>query len=136
MKRTLILLALSVTVLCTSTTVSAQQKTDTAKKVKQIQQPLATIAGLSDGVISKNALLKADSLVCSDNKLRIISFTLTINHNDNLIEVQGKSNLLSADMKKYINNMLSGNKLYFENIKAKLPDGSTRTLSSINLKIQ
>jgi len=29
----------------------------------------------------------------------------------------------------------SGSKVYIENIKAKMPDGTTRSLSSINLKV-
>ncbi len=136
MKKALILLALTGCMFCINTTLKAQQKADTTHKAKQMQQLAASIAGIGEGVISKDVLLKADSLVCTDKKTTIVSFTLTISANGNLTEVQSKSNLLTSDMKRKIGEMVAGNKLYFENIKAKLPDGSIRTLSSINLKIQ
>ena len=136
MKRTLILLTLLVVMVCLNTTVNAQQKTDTTQKSKLTQPPLASIGGISSGEIGKNALLKADSLICSGKNLKIVSFTLTINKNGNLYEQNGASNILTAEMKKSINEMESGDKLYFENIKAKFSDGSMRILNAISLKIQ
>lgn len=136
MKKTLILLALSGIMLCLITTLNAQQTTDTIQKTQQIQGPVATVAGIINGVISKNALLKVDSLSCSEKNITIVSFTMTINKNGNLYELNSANNMLTAEMKKSINELESGNKLYFENIKAKFSDGSWRSMNAISLKIQ
>jgi len=136
MKKTLILLTLSVVMLYLNTTLNAQQTTDTIQKTTQIQGPVATVAGIISGVISKDAILKADSLSCLEKNITIVSFTMTIYINGNLYEQNSTNNMLTAEMKKSINELESGNKLYFENIKAKFSDGSWRSMNAISLKIQ
>ena len=66
---------------------NAQQTTDTIQKTQQIQGPVATLAGVINGVIEKDTLLKADSLSCSEKNITIVSFTMTINKNGNLYEL-------------------------------------------------
>jgi hypothetical protein len=60
---------------------------------------------------------------------------LTINLHGDLIEVQSSNNQLTPDMVKKIQSAPSGTKVYLENIKAKGPDGSFRSLAPINLKL-
>jgi len=136
MRKVLISLTLSVVVLCFYSTAFAQQKADTAQKASLSMNPLASIAGVTGRDIDKSLLLKADSLICCENKSKIISFTMTLIENGNLYEQNAYSNQLTAEMKKSINDMVSGNKLYFENIKVALSDGSLRTLNAISLVIK
>ncbi|MFH0864798.1 MAG: GldM family protein, partial [Bacteroidota bacterium] len=58
-----------------------------------------------------------------------------MNVKGDLIEKTTTGNKLTADMIKLINAGTKGTKVYLESIKAVGPDGSTRTLSPINLKL-
>jgi hypothetical protein len=110
-------------------------------RVKKIPDPVARIANVSGGCISKALLSAAVSIIPTlqnfdfDLNFVIISFTMTMNIKGDLIEKNAIGNKLTADMITMINAAATGTKIYFENIKAVGPDGSTRTLNSINLKL-
>jgi hypothetical protein len=132
MKKTLIFLVLSAVISFFNAAAIAQQiTTDTTQKA-----PVASVAGVTTGEIGKDALLKADSLICSEKNSIIVSYTLTVNTNRDLIEKKGTNSLLTGEMKKIIDKLLPGNKIYFEDIKARFPDGSIRVLSPISLEIK
>jgi len=97
--------------------------------------PYATIGGINSGLIEKEILLNAGKLECSDKNCKIVSFTLTINENGNLIERRSKNDSLTDDMKKNINELELESKIYFENIKALSCNGEIITLGAIYLKI-
>jgi len=65
----------------------------------------------------------------------INSYTMTMSVKGDLIEKSVAGNKLTVEMIKLIQNAPKGAKIYFENIKAVGPDGKTRTLSSIILKL-
>ena len=136
MKKPLFLLILFSVMLSFNTTLNAQQKTDTTKKTKQAYQPIALVAGMDSGVISKEILLKADSVTCTDKSLKIVHFTMTIMKNGSLIEMNNSNNVFTSEMIKNINELTSGSKVFFENIQVKFFDGSTRVLNSIILKLK
>jgi hypothetical protein len=118
--------------ICLNATLNAQQKTDTIQKANLGDLPYATICNVNGGKIALDILVKADSLICSNNNYKIISFTM--------IKIQGEllsnSNCLTTDMKKSIGQMKSGNKLFFNDIKAKSPVGKIVVLNPIILKIK
>lgn len=111
---------------------NAQQRNDTIIT----KQVTASIGGLTSGMITKDALLMADSVICSEINSKIISFTMTILKNGNLYEQNNIGNTLTAEMKKHISEMKSGNKIFFEKIKVRLANGSYRTLNAIALKLK
>jgi gliding motility-associated protein GldM len=110
-------------------------------RVKRVPDPIATIGGNKSGIISKSILSGAGGLIPVmenfDFELffTITSFTMSMNVKGDLIEKIATGNKLTAEMIKLINSGTKGTKIYFENIKAVGPDGNTRTLSPINLKI-
>lgn len=110
-------------------------------RVKRVPDPIAMIANQTGGVISKTVLAAAGAIIPTmkdfDFNLNFVikSFTMTINLHGDLIEIQSPNNQLTSDMVKKLQSAPTGTKVYLENIKAAGPDGSYRTLSSINLKL-
>jgi hypothetical protein len=52
------------------------------------------------------------------------------------IELDSRSNLITDQMKQAIRGSGPGSKVYFEYIKASGPDGTTRSLGSVNFVLQ
>jgi len=111
-------------------------------KVKRVPDPIPSIASLTSGVVSKSDLIAAAGLIpvmkdfdFDGAYFVITSYTMTMNAKGDLIEKNVVGNKLTAEMIKLIQNSPKGSKIYFENIKAVGPDGKTRTLSSIILKL-
>jgi hypothetical protein len=115
-----------------NTTLNGQQNKDSIQTVDKNYLPIATICSRNSGMIDKDTLIKAESLICSEKNYEIISFTMFRISG----ELNSKSNFLTEEMKKCIGEMRSGNKLSFFDIKAKTPDGKTKSLSPIILKIK
>ncbi|MDO5341177.1 MAG: GldM family protein [Bacteroidia bacterium] len=113
-------------------------------RVKRVPNPEAQIAGVSSGKISKDDVLAARGIVPNmgdfefgDYSYKIVSFKLSTIIAGDLKEA-GTNNggIFSAETLKFIQNAGHGQKLYFENITAKGPDGMTRTLNPINIEIK
>ncbi len=112
-------------------------------RVKRVPNPEAYIANVNGGLVSKSLLAAAGAIIPKmpegfdfDLNFLITSFTLTITSAGDLIEKYGVGNKLTADMIAAINKAKLGTKVYIEDIKAKGPDGTTRNLASINLKLK
>lgn len=109
--------------------------------VKPIPDPIAMIANKKGGTITRQELLAAGALipVIENFKLEtffiITEFSLSILKDKDLIVKRTNGNLLNSEMKDLIINAASGEKIYFENIKAVGIDGNVRSLSAINLTI-
>lgn len=110
-------------------------------RVKRIPDPTPMIGGIKGGLIDKNFLMAAASIIPYmegfdfDLNFIITSYTFTIKVNGDLIEKNVTGNIFTPEIMQMINKAAKGTKVYFENIKAKGPDNSTRALSSIALKI-
>ena len=99
------------------------------------QQSTKMFRGERHGLINKNDLLKADSLICDVENCKIISFTMTIQKDTNLFEEKSTDNHITTAMKENINRLEIGNKLWIEDIKVYAFDGTIRNLGSRSLKI-
>ncbi|MEI6764026.1 MAG: gliding motility protein GldM [Bacteroidota bacterium] len=109
-------------------------------RVKRVPDPVAYIAGTKGGPVSKGALMASPLIPRMENfdfdlQFTIISFSLTMSKQGDLVTKQTTGNQLSAEMKSMIQNAGKNQKVYIEDIKAKGPDGSTRNLGTISLKI-
>jgi len=128
MKKKLILLALPLLLLCLNATLFAQKHNKT--------MPYAIIEGAKYFLISKENLMKLDSLYCSDNQFKIISFSSDVKRKGDIEEVKSNSNLITLTMRKMFSSVETGNKIWFENIKAKDSDGKVIILNSMSLKVK
>lgn len=110
-------------------------------RVKRVPDPVPYIGGVKGGPIAKAVLMAGGAIIPKmenfdfDLNFVIKSFTFTANVAGDLIEKPGSGNVLTAEMKKLIQAGNKGQKIFIEDIKAQGPDGSTRTLSPINLKL-
>ncbi len=112
-------------------------------RIKRVPDPVAMIGGKKGGSINKS-VLAAQSSVNSimenfDFELyfKVTSFRMTlIRRGKDPVEMDSKDSRITADMKRAIAGAGPGSKVYFEYIKAKGPDGTTRSLSSVNFVLQ
>jgi len=111
-------------------------------RVKRVPDPVPTIGNSTGGVISKSLLAASGGIIpvmkdfdFEGANFIITSFTMTMNVKGDLIEKNAVGNKLTSEMTAMIKAAANGTKVYLENIKAKGPDGTPRSLASINLKL-
>ncbi|MCK9292246.1 MAG: GldM family protein [Bacteroidales bacterium] len=112
-------------------------------RIKQVPAPVAKIAGLTDGPIDRNRLLAARAIIpemidfdFSDYHFEVVSYELTTFRGTELQRTGIiRGNLFNETVNNYINNATRGQRLYFERIQARGPDGTMRTLNPVNLEI-
>jgi len=108
-------------------------------RVKRVPDPVAKIANMKGGPINKNTLAAQSAIIPMmegfDFELfpRVTGFKVTIvKRGKDPIEIESNSNLLTQAMKDQILGSPLGTKIYFEYIKATLPDKTTRSLNPLN----
>jgi gliding motility-associated protein GldM len=110
-------------------------------RVKRVPDPVAYVGGVKGGQIAKGTLIAAGGIIPRmdnfdfDLNFVITSFTLTMNKAGDLVSETITGPKYSAKMSSMLNGASRGQKVYFEDIKARGPDGTTRNLGSIALKI-
>ncbi len=110
-------------------------------RVKRIPDPVAYVGGVRGGIIPKANLLAAGGVIPKMDGFdfnvfpTIIGFTLAIVKGGDYYPETTTGPKFSAKMIQMLNGVSKGQKVFFEDIKAKLPDGSTRNLGAITLKV-
>jgi gliding motility-associated protein GldM len=112
-------------------------------RVKRVPDPVAMVNGKKGGPINKAELAAATSVNSImenfDFELyfRVQKFRMTlIRKGKDPVELDAPSNLITPAMKQAIAGSSVGAKVYFEYIKASGPDGTTRSLNSVNFVLQ
>ncbi len=112
-------------------------------RVKRVPNPTATIAGMTGGAIDKNQLLAAGAIIPEMKGFefdlfyfRITSYSFTTLINGDFFTIKAKGNTFSKDIIKRIRSGKRKQKFFFENIQAKGPDGSKRSLNPVNLELK
>ncbi len=111
-------------------------------RVKRVPDPIAEIAGQTNGKIDKNTLLAARAIIPSmkdfefDLYFVVTSYTFATIMNGDWIPKNINGNKFTPEMIKIIRNSKRKQKFFFENIQAKGPDGSIRSLNPISLEIK
>jgi gliding motility-associated protein GldM len=112
-------------------------------RVKRVPDPVAMINGKKGGTINKAELAAATSVNSImenfDFELyfKVTKFRMTlIKKGRDPIELDSQSNLITPQMKQQIQGSGPGSKVYFEYIRASGPDGTTRSLGSVNFVLQ
>ena len=110
-------------------------------RLKRVPDPVAKVAGKSDGFISKSLLLASPYLVPEmpvgfdfDLKYVVTSFTYVSEVSGDIISLKVVGNRLTPEIIKMINDAKKNKRVWFEDINVKGPDGD-RTIASIGLKI-
>lgn len=112
-------------------------------RVKRLPDPYAFVMGKrGDITMSKGELGAAGAVIAKfegfdfDLPVSVSSFNMSISVKGILAEMQSSSKNFTSEMITKINSAPPGTKVYIENIKARLPDGSSRNLPGINIKLR
>ena len=110
-------------------------------RIKRVPDPVAYIAGVKSGPVNKNLLAASCMVVAKlenfdfDLTFTVTSFTFLINTNGDIMPVTVEGNIIPPSVLRRIINATPGTRIYFEDIKTIGPDGTTRTLSPVNIKL-
>jgi gliding motility-associated protein GldM len=106
-------------------------------RVKRLPDPAANVLGKKEGLISKG-MLKAITKVGAkmenfdfDLDVKVQSFTLTVKVGSELMESKSKNSMLTPKMRKLLMRVSRGSRIYFEDIKVKMPGGARKVPSLI-----
>jgi gliding motility-associated protein GldM len=113
-------------------------------RIKRVPSPEAKIGGVSSGKIGKDELQAAGGIIpdmgdfeFGDFQYNVVSYTLaTISGGDYKSSGTIKGGRFNQEVNDMIKSAKKGQKLFFENIQAKGPDGAIRTLNPINIEIK
>ncbi|HBF87472.1 MAG TPA: hypothetical protein DDX39_02430 [Bacteroidales bacterium] len=110
-------------------------------RVKTLPNPVAKIADKSEGLIGKGELTAQQGVKAAmdnfdfDLKVTVKSFTVSATIKGFTKEEASSSNIFTPSQKAIIGQIERGQKVYFENIRAAMPDGTVRNLNTIAFKI-
>lgn len=112
-------------------------------RVKKIPDPTPSFArkGPSDNTVKKADFSNARGLVAKmenfdfEVNVKVASFKMVFVKDGNIIEKVSNSNKVTSEMQANMKKVRSGEKVYIESIKVKMPDGTTRKVSNLSLKI-
>ena len=111
-------------------------------RVKRVPTPTAEIAGQTDGQIDKNRLLAAAAIIPNMRDFEfeiyyeVTGFTFATILNGDWIPKNVRGNRFTDEITGIIRNGKRKQKFFFENIQAKGPDGSIRSLNPVNLELK
>ncbi len=111
-------------------------------RVKRIPNPTASLKGITgSGKIKKEDLLKAEKIdeykdIVFNTNTRVVYFVMTAMIGGQIISIEEDSDRINESMKKMINNLKAGQKIYIDEVKVRTPDGTRRSIEGITLTIQ
>ncbi len=111
-------------------------------RVKRVPTPTAEIAGQSDGQMDKNRLLAAGAIIPTMRDFEfeiyyvVLGYTFGTIINGDYIPKNVKGNRFTKEITNIIRNGKRKQKFFFDNIRAKGPDGTIRSLNPINLELK
>ena len=111
-------------------------------RVKRIPDPVALVGGVKSGLINRNVIAASHMVVAKlenfdfDLNFTVTSYTFLINIKGDIIPTPVSGFNINADVIAKITHASPGTRVYFEDIKARGPDGTVRNLSPVNLKLQ
>ena len=118
-----------------------KQMGTTEFRVKKVPNPIATVAGKNEGMISKNELMAEQGVFADipdfdfEMKFQVLSFVVSTSQGGFIVDKPTNGARFSQEQRDLFNKLARGNRLYIDNIVAKGEDGLTRNLSAISFKI-
>jgi hypothetical protein len=109
-------------------------------RVRMLPTPIAKVGGKSGGGIDKNVLAAQSGILADmgdflfDLKYVVSEFQMTVLLRDGEKTLRSTSPAFTSEQKALINSLTKGQRVIFDGIKAKGPDG-IRDLLGINLQI-
>ncbi|MBK7131995.1 MAG: hypothetical protein IPH69_03965 [Bacteroidales bacterium] len=125
-----------------SVLVNGKKVSEKEFRIKNIPVPEAYFAGKNNGTASKDLIAKTESLEARlvdfawDMSFTITGFTMMYTRDDTDYEMVSGNNKLTEKMKSVLAGFRKGDYIVFKDIKALGPDGRTRDLSPVILKLE
>jgi len=119
-----------------------QQFPPVVYRVKPLPTPVAVFAGKSGGTITRGSAVAAQGVFATmpdfDFQLvyNVTEFTVLYSDRGEDFELKSSSSSLTPQQKDLINRLTKGKNLFFKDIRAVGPDGRTKDLPPIVLKIE
>jgi len=110
-------------------------------RVKRVPNPVASVAGKIEGVITKNELLAQQGILAKipdfdfEMNFTVTSFVVSTSRGGFVVDKPTKGNRFSQEQTDLMKGLNPGSRLYFESIVVKGDDGSIRPLPPISFKI-
>jgi hypothetical protein len=112
-------------------------------RVKRIPDPVPKFAGKrpNDSSVNANAMKIATGVRAEmenfdfDVKVSVKSFNMVFIRGGQVIEKSSNSNKTTSEMKANMAKVKRGQKVYIEKIMVTMPDGTTRQLANLALKV-
>lgn len=111
-------------------------------RVKTVPDPIASFVGKEGSqTIKKSALLSGRGIAARlkgfdfDLSFKVSSFDMSMTIGGVVVTKSAKGNKITPEMMKYFKKAKRGTKIYFERIRSKGPEGRTRELGLISLKV-
>ena len=112
-------------------------------RIKTVPDPIANVLGMDGGDVGKERLQAANTVDAKmkdfdfDLKFNVESFRVSAKIGAYFVEEASSNNRITQNMKQNIfTKVTKGNKVYFEDIKARGPDNKARSLGVLLFKIQ
>jgi hypothetical protein len=110
-------------------------------RLKTVPDPIATVGGKNDGIISKSLMLASPYIIAEmppgfdfDLKYFVTAYTFVTEVSGDIIETRVTGNRFTPEITKQIQNAKKNKRVWFEDITVHGPDGD-RNISSVSLKI-
>jgi hypothetical protein len=108
-------------------------------RIKKVPDPIAMVANSKGGRISRDILIAQGAVIPKmenfDFNLKptpvITGFRMTLYRNGELVELDGTGNRFTEKMVNELKKTRSGDKVYIDYIRVKMPDGP-RSLPPVN----
>jgi len=110
-------------------------------RVKKVPDPVASVAGKTEGIISKNELMAQLGVMAKipdfdfQMNFTVTSFVVSTIKASYVVDEPTKGNRFSTKQVDLMKSLSSGSRLYIESIVVKGDDGSVRNLPAISFKI-
>lgn len=110
-------------------------------RVRSLPDPIGMVAGREGGNIDKNLLLAQAVILAElknfefDARFNVTSFTLSTTERGFVKDAPGNGMRITDEQKNIIQNAGRNQRIYFDDITAVGPDGSTRRLPAISFRI-
>lgn len=112
-------------------------------RVKSVPNPTPYFAGhgAGDANVRRSELLAAQGVIAKmenfefDLRFEVVSYTVSATIAGNFLEKECRGPALTADAKAVLEKVKPGQKVFVDNIKARGPDGTVRSLGALSFKV-
>lgn len=112
-------------------------------RVKRVPDPVCYVGSLkADGQMTKAELLGQSGVFAKmenfdfDLKFTVVSFVLSMSINGVYVDKKANGPSITPDMKTMLGGARPGNRVFFQEVTVKGPDGTLRKIPGVNIKVK